>query len=226
MTFQNEASLPFQQIWVPGDNDIGGENEPIKWDKVKLFQKVFAQNPAVGVKDISFYRINAITHAYPKVPENETDNNFKIAVSHYPLLIRHSFVTEINKHYRPDIYFCAHDHESKYMTQTQRFENTQIHQFYDNEILEIGFGIDLYEIYVPTCSYRMGTSKIGYGAAVLDHGNTRLRYTVFWSPQRFPYLFGYLAFLVLVLCYSLACIVKLFCQWYCRSNSLPLYTKL
>ncbi|XP_063617326.1 uncharacterized protein LOC134790449 [Cydia splendana] len=217
---------PVHQIWVPGDNDIGGENEPIKWDKVKLFHKVFAQPPIVAVKDISFYRINAITHAFPKLPENETDDNFKIAVSHYPLLIRHAFIAEVNKHTHLDIFFCAHDHESKYTTQTQRFEQSKIHQFYGNEILDIGFGGDVYEIYVPTCSYRMGTSKIGYGAAVLDYNNTRLRYTVFWSPQRFLYLFGYLVLLVLGIAYTAACIVKLFCQWYCRSTSLPMYSKL
>lgn len=38
----------------------------------------------------------------------------------------------------------------------------------DGTVLSVPAGQDeLYEVYVPTCSYRMGTGDIGYGAAVL-----------------------------------------------------------
>lgn len=38
----------------------------------------------------------------------------------------------------------------------------------NNIIFTFSLGVsDLYEILVPTCSYRMGTDKIGYGYAVI-----------------------------------------------------------
>lgn len=39
-------------------------------------------------------------------------------------------------------------------------ETNQIHSF------NLGAG-DMYEVLVPTCSYRMGTERIGYGFAVI-----------------------------------------------------------
>ena len=69
----------------------------------------------------------------------------------------------------PQIFFCAHDHESKYIKQHKDLTHKVTTWFNEPEsTLSITFDDDsLYEIYVPTCSYRMGTSNIGYGAAVL-----------------------------------------------------------
>lgn len=55
------------------------------------------------------------------------------------------------------------------MRQKKSFESKETHLFqYNDPILNIALDNEwLYEIFVPTCSYRMGTSKIGYGAAVV-----------------------------------------------------------
>ncbi|XP_013187014.1 metallophosphoesterase 1 [Amyelois transitella] len=201
-----EINYSVVQIWLPGDNDIGGEGEPIKKDKVKEFAEVFEQPDVITFKNISFYKVNGITYTVPHEMEL-VDNNYKIVVSHYPVTHKHSFIHKMNAKIRPDIYFSAHDHDSKYVKQKRDLTQRQaLYPLYS--VLHIPRGDWLYEISVPTCSYRMGTSKIGYGAAVFENNNSLLHYTVFWSPQRFPYLLFY-AFVLIPLC--LYCLI--FCQY-------------
>ncbi|KAM3957541.1 metallophosphoesterase [Aphomia sociella] len=197
-----DINYPVIQVWIPGDNDIGGENEPIMKDKVEEFEKVFQQPTIVMFRNISFYKVNAITNTYPTKPDKE-DTNIKIAISHYPVTQKIVFAQKVNNEISPNIYFCAHDHESKYVEQkkdlTRRSKQWTIAGDF---VLHVSFTEDsLYEIFVPTCSYRMGTGNIGYGAAVLENNNQDMRYTVFWSPKRFPYLFFYAGILILLVLY-------------------------
>ncbi|XP_049876909.1 uncharacterized protein LOC126374334 [Pectinophora gossypiella] len=206
---------PVVQIWIPGDNDIGGENEPIKRDKVAEFDKIFDQESIIMFRNISFYKVNAITHKFQK--GRDKSHNFKIVISHYPVTSRHAFGEMINNVIRPNIYFCAHEHESKYVMQNPQLTFRETFPLkYGDKVLGISFSSNsvddtIYEIYVPTCSYRMGTSKIGYGAAVLQKHNKHMKYTVFWSPQRFPYLFFYLVILIVLVTYfCIFCTAKIF----------------
>ncbi|XP_021198132.3 uncharacterized protein Mppe [Helicoverpa armigera] len=206
--------FPAVQVWLPGDNDIGGENEPIRRDKVEEFEKVFVQPSIVTYSNVSIYKVNAITYTFPQKADEVpgTDNNFKIVASHYPVTMRTMFSKKIINAINPKIFFCAHDHESKYVKQNKDLTHRVTTWFnIPKSTLTITFNDDtLYEIYVPTCSYRMGTNYIGYGAAVLENNQKHMRYTVFWSPQRFPFLFFYLAILVILFLYCLVfCIAKL-----------------
>lgn len=89
----NLFTIPFQQVWIPGDNDIGGENEPIRRNKMEEFEKVFVQPSIITYSNISIYKVNAITHTFPQKTDElpGTDHNFKIAVSHYPVTMRVTF---------------------------------------------------------------------------------------------------------------------------------------
>ncbi|KAL4710252.1 hypothetical protein ACJJTC_003532 [Scirpophaga incertulas] len=198
-----ETDNPIVQVWLPGDNDIGGENEPIRNEKVLEFDKIFDQPLVINFKNVTFYKVNGITHSYPM--KGNENNNLKIIVSHYPLTNRYSLINQIIKEIEPNIFFCAHDHESKYVKQSQDLTHRSTHTFENrNEILNILFSDnELYEIYVPTCSYRMGTNKIGFGAAVIENNYQKIRYAVFWSPPRFPHLILYLGILIFVLIYCL-----------------------
>ncbi|XP_068621479.1 metallophosphoesterase 1 [Battus philenor] len=195
-----DVSYPVTQVWLPGDNDIGGENEPIRKDKLEEFEKVFDQPAVINFKNISFYKVNGITHSFPHSTEND---NYKIVVSHYPTLWRSPFGKQVNEAIQPNVYFCAHEHKSKYMIKDKDWRNVAA------RILKPGDSVlsiekskgDIYEIYVPTCSYRMGTDSIGYGAAIVEN-NQLMRYTVFWSPRRFPYLYVYAAFLIIIVIYT------------------------
>ncbi|RVE49212.1 hypothetical protein evm_006104 [Chilo suppressalis] len=194
---------PVLQIWLPGDNDIGGENEPVSREKVAEFDKVFNQPSTITYSNITFYKVNGMTYTFPKNIQGADENNINIVVSHYPITTRTVFSMQLIKEIHPNIFFCAHDHESKYVTQNKDLTHRRTHSYgYGEAILNISLDEDtLYEVYVPTCSYRMGTSKIGFGAAILDDKNHLLRYTVFWSPTRFPYLLFYLAVLIFIVWY-------------------------
>lgn len=214
-----EVDHEILQVWVPGDNDIGGENEPIKADKVAEFEKVFDQPFVIMYRNISFYKVNAITNTIPQYLDTLQSKNYKIVVSHYPITNKRSFAQKVNNALHPHIYFCAHDHDSKYVKQNKDLANREKMKWLTagGNVLNVpNDGETLYEIYVPTCSYRMGTSKIGYGVAILEHENSNLRYTVFWSPTRFPYLFLYLLLLIVALLY---CIV------FCAARLLHRQTK-
>ncbi|XP_047514761.1 uncharacterized protein LOC125056000 isoform X2 [Pieris napi] len=200
-----DSRYPVVQVWIPGDNDIGGENEPIKHDKIEEFRTVYSQPNVIVFKNISFYKVSTITYSVPQPLEN--DLNFKIAISHYPVIERTAYAKKVIDSIHPDIFFCAHEHKSKYVKFKRDYASKETHLLsYNDPVLSISFDNNwLYEIYVPTCSYRMGTSKIGYGAAVVEKNNQQLKYTVFWSPARFPYLFFYLLMLVILIGYTLLC---------------------
>ncbi|XP_004925836.2 uncharacterized protein LOC101740054 isoform X1 [Bombyx mori] len=202
-----EVDYPIVQIWIPGDNDIGGENEPIKKDKIEEFNEVYQQPETVTFRNITFYKANGITNSFPKKLKGN-GNEYRIVVSHYPITYRHAFGHEVNNEINPDIYFCAHEHEAKYVRQSRKLTNRDSHMLTsESAVLNVSTKDDhLYEIYVPTCSYRMGTDQIGYGAAILENNNQNLRYTVFWSSRRFPYLFIYLVtFIILQIYFVIYC---------------------
>ncbi|CAG5002296.1 unnamed protein product [Parnassius apollo] len=195
-----EVPYPIIQVWLPGDNDIGGENEPIRRDKLEEFNKVFNQPSIITYRNISFYKVNGITHSFPHA---KGDDNYKIVVSHYPLLRKSVFGKQVNDAIHPNIYFCAHEHKSKYFIKDENLRNIFTRYIRPgDEILNINHNEEnIYEIYVPTCSYRMGTQTIGYGAAVLVHNDHHLHYTVLWSPRRFPSLFTYAVVLIIAILY-------------------------
>ncbi|XP_060519626.1 uncharacterized protein LOC132697898 isoform X2 [Cylas formicarius] len=106
----------------------------------------------------------------------------------------------------PHVLFTAHEHKSMIIKTDallrQDFhitpvtpENTKIFQF------TLG-STDMYEIMVPTCSYRMGTTKIGFGYAAIERNE--LKFTILWSPSRFEvlavYLFLFIFFTLAAFC--------------------------
>ncbi|XP_039765133.1 uncharacterized protein LOC120637379 [Pararge aegeria] len=205
-----DVYYPIVQVWLPGDNDIGGENEPINQNKVAEFNRVFDQPSVITFRNSTFYKVNSIMYKVPQGPD-DADLNVKIAVSHYPVLSKGVFGKQVNNAIHPDIYFCAHEHVSKYMKQKKDFSSKHTYLLQSGDpVLDVRFDEDfLYEVFVPTCSYRMGTSKIGYGAAILENHHS-LSYTVFWSPQRFPHLVAYLIVAATVALYAgCSCLLRL-----------------
>ncbi|KAF7283020.1 hypothetical protein GWI33_001577 [Rhynchophorus ferrugineus] len=182
-----------KHIWLPGDNDIGGEDTRITPKKLQRFERAFPQ-PSLH-KDRQFY---------------DTSNIF-IGVSHVPLMFLPSpFVTKVIDKMQPHLLFTAHEHKSMIINTDallrQDYHITPITP--DNiQVYEYSLGItDLYEIMIPTSSYRMGTKSIGYGFAVIE--NSDLKFTVLWSPERLFYLEIYVFLFglpILLVCLSTGC---------------------
>ncbi|XP_055539796.1 uncharacterized protein LOC129726757 [Wyeomyia smithii] len=230
-------------IYIPGDNDIGGEGfEPVKDANVERFRQYFNERSSWMIPNgMQIYNVNRINRAVVRNEnlEYENQNLFVFFISHMSLL-KYADVYSVNaiKQYQPDVIFSAHDHTSKYAITTKNtlgvepiFSPLNVNQATRHDIVSFNLNEfrkngQLLEISVPTCSYRMGVMKIGYGFAVLD-GET-LSYTVLWTPQRF-YQLAFYSLLIIplkLLCGQIWC--NLFKRYWCccRSRSrnyLPLH---
>lgn len=203
-----------KHIWLPGDNDIGGEDTKVTPKKLQRFERAFSQPSLNTVKNITFFKINRLTSiipVYKKEREFYDTSRIFIGLSHVPLMFRPSPFTEkvINK-MLPHLLFTAHEHKSMIIS-----TDALLHQEYHItpitpktiQIYEYTLGAsDMYEIMIPTCSYRMGTNKIGYGYAIIE--NNELKFTILWSPSRFEHLFVYLVLVFPPL--LIFCLVKCF----------------
>lgn len=83
-----------QEVWVPGDNDIGGEMEPISKARIDAFERSYQNSSVVASKNILFYKVNAITNSFLKL-ENNTTDSYKIVVSHYPVTLKYNLRTQV-----------------------------------------------------------------------------------------------------------------------------------
>lgn len=197
-----------QQIWLPGDNDIGGEGRDfVTPQKINRFNKVFPQGDFLSVYNITFFKINRMIQSIPKFEEKRNFYDISrifVGLSHVPLIFIPSlFVDKVLKKMQPHLLFTAHEHKSMIVTTDGLLmQDRQIFPVTseDNKVMEFTLGeSDMYEILVPTCSYRMGTDKIGFGYAIIE--NNKLSYTVLWSQARFDLLskYYYLLFFLFIL---------------------------
>jgi hypothetical protein len=58
-----------------------------------------------------------------------------------------------------------------------------------------GMATSVYELSVPTCSYRMGVPNMGYGMLTIN-SNGKAYFSILWLPSRFNCLYLYLLFLL------------------------------
>lgn len=87
------------------------------------------------------------------------------------MILRLRLIFQVIAKLQPHVVFAAHEHKSM-IVQTDALLQQDRHIIpvtQDNNIVyTFTLGIsDLYEILVPTCSYRMGTNKIGFGYAII-----------------------------------------------------------
>lgn len=199
-----------QTIVVPGDNDIGGENgEIVTQQKVSRFRNAFKTRPFYKFGDNIIYTVNRITreipHQIPALDELEPKHR-TIAVGHFSLLFHHDdYSDRVLRLLQPHIIFSGHLHRSMFIKRSQVYteftkttplnvgakDRYQVHEF---DLKETITKQSYLEILVPTASYRMGERNMGYGHAIIDHGQDNLYYTVLWSVDRFQQLFNYISF--------------------------------
>ncbi|BFZ17415.1 hypothetical protein BsWGS_20454 [Bradybaena similaris] len=156
-------------IVIPGDNDIGGEGGDVRtFFKVSRFEKHF---------------------------ENLTG------------VVSHGFIDflKILRMAQPNILLSGHWHLSQMLscdTCLSDDEDMNNWPYYQRDMANTNAYIDLdftnlialSEIMVPTCSYRMGVPKMGYGVAVINKSG-KMKYTVLWLPSRYNLLYVYIVVL-------------------------------
>lgn len=208
------ANNESKHIWLPGDNDIGGEGADIVTNrKTARFADAFKQTDLITANNITFFKINRLTQEFPIVPNrNKIDSETQqliVGLSHVPLLFKPAlFVDKVLTSAQPHLLFTAHEHKSMVvLTDAVVRQDRRIIPIRSDDsgtdrvrLFPLASG-DICEVLVPTCNYRMGTLEVGYGFAVIE--NNELKYTVLWSPSRFHYLVVYLIVIVVLLPYFL-----------------------
>lgn len=196
-------------IHIPGDNDIGGENgEYITNANLRRFDIEFMKNDVFDYKDrIRFFKINRMIFDISNPQRDTNYNKIRIGLSHMPILqpggpLQRNIMNEIDPH----IIFTAHWHDSRIFiypsTKSMLFEENDIKEF---DIKTFKDENTYLEIMIPTSSYRMGKSKMGFGLALIEENTLSkqvcLKFSILWSPERFYYLKIYAIWITIMLTY-------------------------
>jgi len=215
-----------QMIYIPGDNDIGGEGvDPVTINKMDRFDKHFGPVKAVHAAsdNVDIVPVSRLTeHGVYNLtlkPSQLYTTKIVLAVSHVPVLpLNGKFSERVMNLVNPDIIFSAHDHqgylftadrESRHMKgDIRRFSKSdtrpvevQTRTSVQAEDAELGVGRlteEVVEVVVPTTSYRMGVPNMGLGLITVSSQGDMF-YTNLWLPSRFSLLYTYGACGVVIL---------------------------
>ncbi|XP_049529699.1 uncharacterized protein LOC125948068 [Anopheles darlingi] len=200
-------------LFIPGDNDVGGvglEALPMRSDRVLRFKQYFnVQDEWLAHSSLRFIHVNRMemTMAESTYLSKTEQQTYTVLLSHVPLLrSTDTFTYQAIDEFQPNVIFSGHEHKSLHI-KTHRNRLQQGVTFAPlntaggsrHEVLEFNLDYlrdtrELLEFVVPTCSYRMGEMKIGYGYAMFD--GDKLRYTVLWTSQRIYQLAAYSMLLI------------------------------
>lgn len=200
-----------KMIYLPGDNDIGGEGtEMVKPSKVKRFYNYFENRSQWKLKNnLNIYHINRIIHEMPLLPEEdapqieENSGYTRVFISHFSVVLTPgAFSYKAIQRFKPHVIFTGHYHKSSQITSEVnrlRFSSTTLFlshtMTYDLRTIEAN--LEVLEIQVPSCSYRMGEQHIGFGQAIFENGY--LHYTPLFIINRFTQFKMYLVFVVILI---------------------------
>ncbi|KAI1715482.1 mitochondrial matrix mmp37 domain-containing protein [Ditylenchus destructor] len=192
-----------ERIYIPGDNDIGGESEPVFPHLEKRFVSTFPNvvyNGSLTKMHISLsqmyiyksYNIEPILNA-------SEENDVRILLSHIPLLrtTYNKALLKTIKSFGPNIILSAHDHIAEI------YKKDENESFRRQDSLDKIFQFNLstqkassmeqnhsqmLEFQLPTVSYRMGVPQMGYGVLTItvpsNSGEFTIEYTILWLPGR------------------------------------------
>ncbi|ELU02083.1 hypothetical protein CAPTEDRAFT_121495, partial [Capitella teleta] len=214
-------SASFQHVYIPGDNDVGGEAYDMKTDaKVKRFNRNFLHSDSTHtssvtkVKFIDFLRVNLYVEL---MAQQSSHDAFHFLLNHMSILSRsRPEIHSLLERTKADLIIVAHSHNARLYSCLECLSRPELFrgQFpfkggiqqidsYESFHFQLSNRSVLHEVMVPTCSYRMGVPHMGYGAAVATGD---VRYSILWTPPRYPQLHLMLAAAV---CIALLLVIKL-----------------
>ncbi|XP_043478838.1 metallophosphoesterase 1 [Leptopilina heterotoma] len=214
------TSEDIMKIYLPGDNDIGGEEDSVMKNIHQRFNFAYTQPDTLVYKSVTFFKVNRLIHEMPLAPKDAFLNDYaernttNVVLSHMPLLFMPgTFVQNVIKELSPQIIFSAHEHKGMHTSlDTATDQLSEIQLFPPQEVsfyqLRLDLG-DVHEIQIPTCSYRMGTKNMGYGLAYINPQEKTLDFTILWLPERFVLLNIYIIVGSIVAFISLIMIISI-----------------
>lgn len=199
-----------QTLYIYGDNDVGGEGDARTPAKLTRFSQHFSHLPTVThLKFVNMVSLDeqftwwggaqarlAQQHSLQTLA-NSLLKPYTVVLNHETVL-HHSLarIKPILDTLKPNIFFSAHLHTSHLVTCFN--ESGKSHEVMAElgvipgalrlNITQPGF---LYEVIVPTCSYRMGVPDMGFGMAVFKSEGI-VDYNILWLPARYTMLAFYL----------------------------------
>ena len=189
----------------------------------KHFEHYKAGNHNVGISTIKHVTFQKISVDYgERISQSHIDmlsdmrahstGRYRIVCNHMPLLSRLPVeVSKIIEILQPHLIVTAHTHlfrlyrckeckPQESSENTNKKPSTWKSQAIDAANLPrpLSFNLSdvsqLYELVIPTCSYRMGVPNMGYGAAVIDK-NGQIKFEILWLPSRYRQLRLYVVIL-------------------------------
>ncbi|XP_060072058.1 metallophosphoesterase 1-like [Ylistrum balloti] len=205
-----------KKVYIAGDNDIGGELRDMRKEwKMERFEKHF--DLLTGVDKfgfIDYIKMDVQTQGMPFLPKRDlADELQKKITSPIRILVSHETVMPkrkeelypLLKRLRPQLIFSGHWHKSVvFVCEKCMVEDDYTWPVHRRELtwmegyMSVNLTINLEaltEVMVPTCSYRMGETDMGYGVAVIESSG-EMKYAVLWLPRRYTMLYVYLGVLI------------------------------
>uniref|UniRef100_A0AC35GQN5 Uncharacterized protein n=1 Tax=Panagrolaimus sp. PS1159 TaxID=55785 RepID=A0AC35GQN5_9BILA len=211
--FSHIKNIP--TIYVPCDNDIGGDFEPVYERLVLRFNRIFVNS----LKNLDHFSQNHIDFA-ATIPLEDgkfksiikaNNSRVKILLSHIPLLrsLRRDDYETVES-YSPDLILTAHDRTAELYLRNRTTPNFERYAFHKRLDFLISSKHSIIEIQNPTVSYRMGVGNMGYGLLTFyDESPLAAVYTVFWLPGRYPQLFLYIFAIIITVSFIIfPCIIS------------------
>lgn len=216
-------------LYVPGDNDIGGEedgleDDPVTDEKLQRFAMFFSMSSQVTVADgLDLVHVSQLIPTNLTSFEGKPHDGIRIVMSHTPIMFPlEDFSVQVLNHLKPSVMLSAHRHRGLVLYGDRHTGETPEDPIFFSKssdgpvtvhALTSSTGL-LTEIVVPTCSYRMGVQDMAFGLAIVDTASSTLIYHNLWLPSRFQALYLYAAAIIIVGIMFLAVNLK---RWYQHS---------
>ncbi|XP_050390608.1 uncharacterized protein LOC126809839 isoform X2 [Patella vulgata] len=146
--------------------------------------------------------------------KSKMNSPFRVIISHETMLPKLKvYIYPIIKEIKPQLLFSGHWHKSMHFvcdsclsdnadTSHWPVHRRELSDINDYMYLDLTNSQGIQELMIPTCSYRMGVTDIGYGVAIINKEKT-VRYTVLWLPRRYDVLYAYIFVVIFLLIFNI-----------------------
>jgi len=129
---------------------------------------------------------------------------FRIVLNHWPILTRSArFVKPFINELDPNLILKGDSHHFYVFAYDRTNMTNRIIAREEMPLPILSLDLshqkrDVYEISVPSCSYRMGVQRIGYGVLLLDSATKTAHLAILSTPERYLSLYLYAAYGIFV----------------------------
>ncbi|KAK6009186.1 hypothetical protein OSTOST_25910 [Ostertagia ostertagi] len=189
-----------------GDNDVGGEVEPVQSLLTARFGRIFTNSfPSSNdiFKSLSITEVNLMNSEVTKIREYSNPPELKVVLSHAPFAVwTFGDTSKIRKQVNPDLILSAHDHKAAVHYLSRKSHDVVSKDLTGiDEVQDLTINMkEILELQTPTCSYRMGVFEVGYGFVRIDRyvddeltNRYRVAFSILWIHSRFYSLVLYAA---------------------------------